>query len=110
MAAKRTVSGLLRRAHDARGKALVGYVRIEDVTMADAAARVLATTPVTLEAAAESAAFTIEVDEWVDDASREYAWTAELRAPDQEAFGTTARYCWTPADEQAPVVIRIAKW
>ena len=103
-----TITGVVRRARDT-AKGLAGFIRLEDVTEADAPARIVGTATVAMRAGAQTATFELALRETLDP-SRDYAFAAELRADDNEPFGTVAAHRWPQDTGLTNVVIEITKW
>jgi putative lipoprotein len=73
----------------------VATVRLEDVSLADAPARVIAETSV--PAHTSPTAFSIDYDPGQLEAGHTYAWRASITAADQLMFTTTERHSFDPA-------------
>ena len=72
----------------------VATVRLEDVSLADAPARVIAETSV--PASTSPTAFSIDYDPAQIEAGRTYAWRASITAGDELMFTTTERHTFDP--------------
>lgn len=79
-------------------------VRLEDVSLADAPARVMAETSV--PAQTSPTAFSLDYDPSQFEAGHTYAWRASIRAGDQLMFTTTERHTFDPQAASVELLVQ----
>jgi uncharacterized lipoprotein YbaY len=108
------ISGTLRVFDRGEVGALIGVVRLEDVTLADAPSRIIAMSEVRLDQGVNSVRFDINVDAALDARAR-YTLSARLegehrRAGRQFVFGTVASFPWQPDAPPRDQTVDVRPW
>ncbi|UWU76627.1 YbaY family lipoprotein [Bradyrhizobium huanghuaihaiense] len=108
------ITGTLRVTDRGEVGALRGIVRLEDVTLADARSRVIATGPIVLQQGEDEGRFSISIP---DDIERraQYILSARLEGEHLQTgracvFGTVVAYPWQPHDPPQDHLIVARRW
>lgn len=108
------INGTLRVFDRGEVGVLRGVVRLEDITLADAPSRIIATTPIMLERHQESGRFEIPVGTNLDSRAQ-YALSARLEGEHGRTgllcvFGTVASHPWQPHQPTQGQLIDVRPW
>ena len=108
------ISGTLSVFDRGEVGALIGVVRLEDVTLADAPSRIIAASEVRLDQGENSVRFDINVDAVLDPRAR-YTLSARLEGEHQRigrkfVFGTVASFPWQPDAPPQDQTVDVRPW